>query len=107
MEPTRQSSAHAGLAGEVVEHQHAVASPVGADLEAGPVGRERVGTAGPRPGGLRLRGTLVMVAVVEDDLEHPVVVVRSLAARMHDFGVGRQLAAVRCGTRLPYRIRFG
>ncbi len=75
--------------GEPVEHQHPVAAPVGADLEAGAVLRERVGPGGPglpgertgphppvllvrRP--VRIRRHLLQVAlvVVEHHLEQPV-----------------------------------
>ena len=55
----------------MVEHQHAAAPPVGPDLKARPVGGERVRTARPWPVRFRQRRVLVVVAVVEDDLEHP------------------------------------
>ena len=44
----RGSRAHTWLAGEVVEHQDAAAQPVGAHLEPGAVGRERVRPDRPR-----------------------------------------------------------
>ena len=76
MERTRQSSPTPRFVSEVVEHQHALAEAVGAHLEAGAVGGERVER---RTGhdclascvGVGL-GQAIVLAVVEDDLEHPV-----------------------------------
>ncbi len=62
---------HVRLVGEVVEQQHAPAEAVGAHLEAGAIGREGVVAARPGAGLGRGGGVGVVVAVVEDDLEHP------------------------------------
>jgi hypothetical protein len=85
------------LVWEVVEHQHPLAEPIGADLEAGTVGGEGVGAGGPVPVRRRQRaGRAVffaapcrqcirvgcwlalrlhrgMVAIVEHDLEQPAI----------------------------------
>ncbi len=62
---------HVRLVGEVVEQQHTLAEAVGAHLEAGAVGREGVVAARPGAGLGRGGGIGVVVAIVEDDLEHP------------------------------------
>lgn len=75
---------------EPMEHEHPLAPPVGAHLESGPVCREGVGPDGPRPvpgrrgldpaelvvgrdGGVERQLVVAPVAVVEDQLEQPVV----------------------------------
>ena len=50
VERTRQSLPTPVLAREVMEHQHALAEAVGAHLEAGAVGGERVAADGPGAG---------------------------------------------------------
>ena len=71
VERTRQSGTDALLAGKVMEHQHPLAETSGAHLEAGAVGGERVGAEGPCAGVIRLGRVRVVLAVVEDHLEHP------------------------------------
>ena len=58
-----------------MEHQHAPAQAVGAHLEAGAIGGEwiaaRTGHGAPASSGVGF--VRIVLAVVEDDLEHPVV----------------------------------
>ncbi len=66
------SSSTAGRMGEMMEHEHPLAQPVGAHLEAGAIGRERIGADGPGGGFVRSGSVLVMLAIVEDDFEEPI-----------------------------------
>ena len=67
-----------------MEEQHAPAEPVGPDLEARAVGRERVAPGRPRPVGIGHRRVVVVVAVVEHDLEQPVRRLLGHAVRVAD-----------------------
>jgi hypothetical protein len=54
-----------------VEHQYATAQPVGPDLEAGAIARERIEAHRPRRILMERRLLAIVLAVVDDDLEVP------------------------------------
>src|SRR5258706_15720050 len=59
------------LTGEMMEHQHALAQAIRANLESGAVHGEGVVTAEPLAGIARRGIFRVVLAVVENHLEHP------------------------------------
>jgi hypothetical protein len=59
-----------------VEHQHPLAEPRGADLEASAIAGKGVGAQGPIAPVVGRRGVSVVLAIVEDDFEHPAGVLR-------------------------------
>ena len=59
------------LIGEVVKHQDTLAEPCGANFEGGTIGRKGIGSEIPVTCVIRLRHIGVVLAVVEDHLEHP------------------------------------
>lgn len=59
----------------MMEHQHPAAAAAGAHLEARAVGRERIAAMFPFAGAIRPGRVSVVLAVVEDYLEHPARVV--------------------------------
>ncbi len=103
------------LGREVVEQQQPLDSPVGPDLEAGAVGRERVGAQRPGLVRLRRRRHAGVVAVVEYHAEHPVGRQRGLPLGrpvgqvgldvpvLHGLEVDLGRAGLRCPVRLVRR----